>query len=209
MKNSIRILVVAMLISTTFSQAQCFQKHDMFIDLGFGLSIYNTTVRNYTTDSTKTGKAASIVIPLSFEYAIGNRIGIGLQLVTQSFLTGKDSTANSTPTAHSGELNLFGNYHCFRTDHTDLSIGLTLGGSTFTFNKNDVNAGTLSAGGPYVDIHIGARFLLGKHIGILASLRFPTMTYTQGLATDNQGNEANFDLKFSGFVIGTGITYKL
>jgi hypothetical protein len=209
MKNSIKFLVVVLcLISTTVSHGQSFQKHDMFLDLGFGLGIYNTTFYNYNNDSTKRGKAGSIIIPLTFEYAIGNRIGIGVQLVTQSFLTSTDSSTNAKPSVHSGELNLFGNYHFVRSEHVDLAVGLTIGGSNFTYNTNDSNGGTLTAGGPYVDIHFGARFLFGKHLGMIASLRFPTITYIQGLASDNLGDEFNFDLKFKGTVIGTGITYK-
>jgi hypothetical protein len=209
MKRIFKTLVVAIcLFSTTFSNAQCFQKHAMFLDLGFGLGIYNTTVYNYTDKTTKTGKAGSFIVPLSFEYALGNRIGIGLQLVSQSFLSRKDSTSNSTPTAHSGELNVFGNYHFYCSDHTDIYAGLTIGGSNFTYNANNDKATTLSAGGPYVDIHCDARFLFGNHFGMLASIRFPTTIYVQGLATDNTGNEVNFDLKLRGTIIGTGFTYK-
>jgi hypothetical protein len=210
MKNSIKILVVVLcLISTTFSHAQSFQKHDMFIDLGFGLGIYNTTTYNYVNDSNKTGKTASVVIPLSFEYAIGNRIGIGLQLVTESFLSSKDSTKGNKPTAHAGSINLLGNYHFFRTDHTDLSAGLALGGSNFTYNQNNATDAMFTGGGTYFDLHFSGRFLFGKHFGMLVSLTFPTMTYNQGVVSDNIGDSFNLDLKLRGYIIGTGFTFKI
>ncbi len=200
--------LVLCLMATTISHAQCFQKKSMFLDLGIGIAIYNTEVYNYENDSTKTGKAGSVIIPLTFEYGVGNRIGVGLQLVRQNFIAGKDSTNNTKPDAHSGEINLLGNYHFYRSDHTDLYGGITLGISGFKYNSNNANKAILDAGGSFTDLHFGARFLFGNHTGMLLNLSFPTMNYIQGLASDNQGNEVNFDLKFSGFTIGTGLTYK-
>ena len=106
--------VVAFVLSTAVSNAQCFQSHSLFIDLGFGVGVYNSTTKSYLTDSIKNGKAASIMIPLSVEFALGKHLGIGVQLESNPFFTNTDSTTGVKPIAHSGELNFFINYHVFR-----------------------------------------------------------------------------------------------
>ncbi len=210
MKTSLRtIALAACMMAASFTNAQSFQKGSIFFDLGLGLGIYNTTSYNYQDSVTKTGKAGAIIIPVTFEYGIGNRIGIGAQLVTQNYLSSKDSLSNYKPTANTKDINVFGNFHFVRAEHTDLFAGLTIGLSAFKYNANNLQASTLDAAGSYFDIHLGGRFLFTKHFGMIASLRFPSFKYIQGLAQDNNGNQVNFDFKLSGVVIGTGVTFKI
>jgi hypothetical protein len=189
--------------------AQSFEKHAKFIDLGIGIGIYNTKGTNSIDDSTHKDKAASVIIPLSFEYGIGNRVGVGAQVVADIFFTERDSISNTTPDANSVEFAVFGNYHVVKTDHVDLFAGLTAGFSSFTYHANNTYNATLKGGGSFFDIHAGARFLFGKHFGMIASLRFPSFAFTETNVEDDIGTLFSYDLRLNGFVIGTGFTYKL
>ena len=207
--NKIKLSLIGIAIFfSSLINAQSFQKGSAFLDLGFGFGFYATQAQINNIPYTYNDHAASWIVPLSFEYGIGNRIGIGAQLISDTYISGQDTTKANKNTAHGNEFALMGNYHFVRTNHIDFYGGITLGVSSLKVMINDYYDTQYFSGGSMVDIHFNTRFLFGNHFGIILSLRFPTLNYTNGTITNNLGNSVSFDFRGSGWVFGTGFTFK-
>jgi hypothetical protein len=204
-------LIISFVFTNNLSRAQSFQKGTMDIDLGLGFGFYATQVTTTinSVDFSSTGHAGSWIVPLSFEYGIGNRVGLGLELVSDTYITQTDSTTNAKPNDHSTEFALFGNYHFVRTEHIDFYGGLTLGVSSITINTDNSANGVFTSGGSFVDIHFNSRFFIGNHFAFTLSLRFPTLNYANGTYTDDLQNSIPFSLFGSGWVFGIGVAFKI
>jgi hypothetical protein len=91
--TSYLIIIGAIFLISQNLQAQAFQKGNVNVDVGLGFGIYGTSQTATTgltadvngtslvilpeTTSDTTDGAASTMIPISFEYGISNRIGLG------------------------------------------------------------------------------------------------------------------------------------
>jgi hypothetical protein len=210
MKNSIKIIIIALLLfSTTFSKAQSFQKGTIDIDLGIGFAFYATQFNWTNTNIGVNDHAATWVVPFSFEYGVGNRIGIGLDIVSDTYINGNDTAgSNDHTSAHSTEFAVFGNYHFVRTDHIDFYGGLTLGASSLTINSNNSINSTYSGGGSFADLHFNSRFFIGNHFAITLSLRFPTLNFVRLKYSDVNGSNNDLDFYLRGWIFGTGLCFK-
>jgi hypothetical protein len=216
MKKRFKILLIASLITSfvftnNLSKAQSFQKGTFDIDLGLGFGFYatqvSTTINGLTVISN--GHAGSWITPFSLEYGIGNRVGLGLEVVSDHYITQTDSISGTKPNDHSSEVAVIGNYHFVRTDHIDFYGGLSVGVSSITVDANNNAGGVFTSGGSFVDLHFNTRFFIGHHFAFTLSLRFPTLNYSNGTYSDNIGNSIPFSLTGSGWVFGIGIAVKI
>lgn len=210
MKNLMNLIVAfSIIFSATFSKAQSFQKGTCDIDLGIGFAFYATQFDITGTTLGSNGHAATWVVPFSFEYGIGNRVGIGLDIVSDTYINAADTSGSSNHTsAHSSEIGIFGNYHFVRTDHIDFYGGLTLGVSSLTINSNNSINSVYSGGGSFADLHFNSRFFIGNHFGITLSLRFPSFSFIGLKYTDIFQTNNNIDFYLRGWVFGTGLYFK-
>ena len=94
-KIIISSIILSSTIITTNLQAQSFEKGSLNFDLGVSIGAYATS-QSYTSKTTFNGKtettksdttdgASSILIPLSFEYGLSEKFGIGADLVYNNY----------------------------------------------------------------------------------------------------------------------------
>ncbi|MEI6815221.1 MAG: hypothetical protein WCL14_01325 [Bacteroidota bacterium] len=207
MKNkNLLLAIICLAWSLNNLQAQCFQKNSIYLDLGFGFAVYNTQYSSINNAIILNDHAASIIVPLSFEYGIGNRIGIGAKLISNNYFTAIDSLTKTKPKASSSEFAIFGNFHFLRTEHIDFYGGITLAASSFKYDRNDFLNTTVSGGGSMSDLHFESRFMFGRRLGLLASLRFAQFNYAN-IDYKNDFDTFKMNLTGGGMAIGTGISY--
>ncbi len=89
--------------------AQSFEKGDKIINAGIKISIYK--VANPDKEEDDEDVAASYTIPISFEYALTNKIGVGAEIGFCNYFIGKDTITGTIATANSLDILLFGNFH--------------------------------------------------------------------------------------------------
>jgi len=76
---------------TTNIYAQSFEKGSINFDLGIGIGAYGTkqslttTISSVSITKDTTDGAASTIIPISFEYGLGKKIGLGADLTINNY----------------------------------------------------------------------------------------------------------------------------
>ena len=233
--NKIFLLTTFCMGSIIFSQygfAQSFKKGVILVSLTEG-----TTYTNYTTQDvsgygindgyhTKTG---GIRDPLTVEYGLTKRIGLGISLggdiydvnannySSQTTSISNNSTAtidaniqNTINTnklkAMSSEITFEFNYHYFITKHLDLAFYMAAGPSGVML-KSDANPDLkYSAGGGIARIGSKARYYFCKRIGAVWMLSAFNGNYTPDNCKNNFGNNVATNLK--GIASEVGLTFR-
>jgi hypothetical protein len=197
--------------------AQAFQKGNKNFDLGVGLGIYKTTTSltvsfpwfGGTTQSltvVEEDGAASTIIPLTFEYGISNKFGIGAQLgVSNYFIDNEDST-ETTESVKSIDFAILVNYHLLNSDKNDLFIGLSVGSSSVTWL--DLSGEGFSGSGSFVSLYIKDRVFFNDNVGILFNFGYTAYNYNQLESTVSNPFITEFKWQLGGVNIGTGLALK-
>lgn len=208
MRSLICYLAVVLLFTfPVFLFGQSFEKGNKIINAGIKISIYKVTNSNEGEDDD--GAAISYTIPIGFEYAIGKSIGIGAEIGICNYFTGEDSVTGVTPKANSFDVLLKGNFHWVKSSRVNLSSGLGLGISNFTYKSNDEFESVFKSTGPYIRISImDFKVYFTKNFGMTAIIGVPIMNFSNGRITDKPGSDFNYPLKFAGGDIGTGFVLK-
>jgi len=105
--------------------AQSFEKGNKIINSGIKISIYK--VSNSDDQNDDDDGAASYTIPLGFEYALSDRIGLGAEVGICNYFTGEDTITGTIAEANSFDLLINGNFHWVRGGRVDLYSGVGLG----------------------------------------------------------------------------------
>lgn len=204
-------LVLACCIGVERSAAQCFEKGDKIINAGIKISIYKVSDEGSDNDEEEDGDdgAASYTIPISFEYALTNRIGIGAEIGICNYFTGEDTITGTIASATSFDMLISGNFHWVRAGRADLYSGIGLGFSSFKYESNDARESRFKSTGTYVRLSLfNARFYVGKKFALTLHCGIPYMNFNNGRIDDNIGSDYNYPLTFTGVDIGTGIAFK-
>lgn len=187
--------------------AQSFEKGNKIINAGIKISIYKVT--NSNEDDDGDGAAISYTIPIGFEYAVGKSIGVGAEIGICNYFTSEDSITGVTPKANSFDVLLKGNFHWLKSSRVNMSSGLGLGISNFTYKSNDDFESVFKSTGPYIRISlIDFKVYFTKNFGMTAIIGVPIMNFSNGRITDKPGSDFNYPLKFAGGDIGTGFVLK-
>jgi len=209
MGRGIFFLFIVLIFLSTNVFSQSFIKGDKFIQAGIKIAIYNVTDPDDQDDADDNDRAASYTMPLVFEYAVSNKIGVGIELGLCKYFTEEDTITRAIADAGSFDVLLRGNFHWLRTERTDLYSGIGLGISAFNYNSNDRNNSKYSGTGTYIHIALAnARFYVSPSIAILLQMGFPVMDFQDGRIKDDLGTDAEYPLKFSGWDLGTGLALK-
>jgi hypothetical protein len=202
-------LSALLLLAVSSLHAQSFQKKNKIIELGTYLSVYNTRLRDHVTHLEFTDRAASVTVPISFEYALSDKIGLQGELGFASFFTERDTNTNAIANAGGVDFIVSGNYHYVRSNKVDIFSGLGFGGASFSYESNDSRHSKLSGGGGIFMLHlVNARFYFSNHFGIKLNLDYSSFSFVNAEVSDDFGNYYKFDLYLTGTSFGGALVYK-
>jgi len=193
MKKYIIICLALTLLSSFNVNAQAFQKGTINSDLGIGLGIYGTSQTSTTgltvdlnglplvilpeTTRDTTDGAASKIIPISFEYGVSDKIGLGLDLTLSNYFIDKEDK-EFLNSVKGFDFGLKGYYHIVSTDKYDLSVGVGLGMSKINWKFNrvvDLNSGFITeeseakGNGMYWNLEVKHKFFFSENVGVFVS----------------------------------------
>lgn len=190
-------------------KAQCFEKKDKIISTGIKLGIYNS-MSNYADNSQPDdhGRAASLMYPITFEYAVNNKIGAGVDFVYNNYITTTDSSSGNTPSAFGLDFQAAGYFHFVNTDHTDLYAKLGIGYSNFIYQVNDSLKSQYKAGGLGWKFQLGSRFYVGKHLGLMFNVGYASYAFNNGTVSNNDGYNKKMSFILNGTNWGLGLSVR-
>jgi hypothetical protein len=203
------ILILVFGITNLFGQS--FERGNKILNTGIKISIYKILNENEKDENEDDdgGGAASYTIPVGFEYALSNRIGLGAELGFCNYFTGEDSVTRAIAEASSFDLLIKGNFHWIKGGKANLSSGLGIGFSNFTYSSNDNLDSQFKSTGFYFRLSmIDFKLYFGKRVGWNVFMGVPVMNFENGRITDNLGSDFSYPLSFTGFDLGTGIVVK-
>ena len=210
------VLAFFCLIISANTNAQSFRKGSFLISISEGstYAAYTTTGSAQNSDVMNTGHIAGDRDPITVEYGITKKWGIGLNMggdiynIDPSRFYNFSTTTNKVKVITS-ELTLDANYHFFVTRHTDIAACLSFGGSSVSFKGNDGDFHyQYNSGGNIVRIGTKARYYFRKRFGVHAMLSaFTTKNATNGIKGNTVAN--NYTTGLSGYAIEFGLCYRI
>lgn len=171
--------------------AQSFEKGSMNFDIGVGFSVFGTSqemttkvfINQNLVDEQKsdtTDGAVAVTIPISFEYGISNKFGLGVDFVFSNYIIADEDKPNIN-SAKAIDFGIKANYHLLNSDKNDLFVGLGLGFSSITWDLVTDNPGQtaeeFSGSGAYWRIGVTDRIFFSEHIGVFFSLAYKGYAY--------------------------------
>ena len=207
------LVIVAILFLNNNVNAQAFQKGTINIDLGIGFGLYGTSqTQTYELNATvgglplsqkstndTTDGALSTVVPISFEYGVTDKIGIGADFIYNNYFI-NDSDRVSLSSVKAFDYGVRGYYHPLNSDFYDLSIGLGFGLTSIKWTYETVaiapgisNTPEPSKGsGFYINLDIKNKFWFTEHVGAYLNVGYKGNFYSS-ISRDNSTTEAQFD----------------
>jgi hypothetical protein len=191
------------------SLAQAFSKGEKVIGTGIKISIYSVNApENNDPDEDGPG-AASFTIPITFEYALTDHIGLGAEVGFANFFTEEDTITRAIAEASSFDLLFTGDYHWVRGGKVDLCTGLGLGFSSFQYESNDHVNSRFESTGFYLHLNLlKARFYIGNSFALGLNIGVPYMNFDGGRIEDDLGTDFAYPLSFSGVDLGATLSFK-
>ena len=200
-----RILGILFLTLATQLYAQeSFDKDSRRFDIKLDMAAFSGTVKdNYTKDVSEFG-AASLVLASQMSWAVSNRVSIGGSVAFSNYLDSAGASG-SNPTLRGLDGNFLFDIHLMCRPKTDMILGLKLGIAGIRYNPDDGTGDVYGSPGTTTDLHWTTRFYVSEKIAIIANLAFPRYRFGQFGKNLKETSTVNF----SGYCIGTGVTFKL
>lgn len=229
MKKYIAVCSVLALLVGANVNAQAFQKGNKNIDLGIGFggygttSTFSTTFNGVTVSSSESDGAASTIIPIGFEYGVGEKIGVGADLFFNNYFI-NDSDKVVLEKVSSFDVGGKFNYHLLNAEKNDLYLSLGLGFSNMKWSYQAATANFIesaSGSGTYFSLGIADRIYFSDHIGISFNLGYRGYNYSNieaNLSSQAETALAAFGVtdysqswtfKMTGVHFGMGLAIKL
>lgn len=220
MKNIawITLFILLTVFGVNQTKAQAFEKGNINLDLGIGFGGYKTTTEITTAEVTILGftippttikdedGAASTIIPLTFEYGISDKIGLGVQLGFSNYFIDNEDSTETTESVRSVDFGLVVNYHLLNSDKNDLFIGIALGGSSV--NWKDLSGEEWTGSGSYFSLYIKDRIFFNDNIGIMFNLGYTGYRYSDLESSIDNPFIDKFEWTIRGVNFGTGLAVK-
>jgi hypothetical protein len=208
--TTICLAIITILTFNNEVSAQAFQKGTINIDLGIGLGVYGTS-QTRTLEQTATVNIASLpsdfldskrtwdttdgtastVIPLSIEYGISDKIGIGLDIIYNNYFI-NDSDKVNLKSVKAFDFGPKFSYHPLNSDFYDLSLGLGLGFTTIAWDVASIAGQDYKGSGFYLNIDIKNKFWFSEHIGAYLNVGYKGNFYS-AISRDTSSDEANWE----------------
>ena len=208
--------LIILLLSTNLN-AQAFQKGNANLDVGFGFGAYKTvatyTIPGFTifniqfppTTIVNEDGAGSFMMPITFEYGISNKIGLGAQFGFSNYFIDNEDSTETVESVKSFDFAVLINFHLSQSDKNDLFIGFALGGSKV--NWKDLSGLELTGSGGLFKLYLSDRLYFTDNIGILFNVGYTAYTYNE-ITSSNNANLTTLKWKLGGLNIGTGLAVK-
>jgi hypothetical protein len=212
---SVFILLTALHVSAqkNYQEGKSFYKGALVADANYGIDIYNVhyhyelKVAPYTKYDTY-DKAGSKSFSLGAQYGVTNWFGMGLRGKFDNYIVSQDSVTKLTPKVTGFEVGLATDFHAVRVKHFDLSAGLDIGYSNFTYRANDAAGNELYGDGLWTNVHIVPRVYFGP-VGFNVAINFPAVKYNNMIYSDRTINQyVNPTWRGSGGGVTFGIQYR-
>lgn len=229
------IALSSLLLMSQNTQAQAFQKGNINFDVGLGFGIYGTSqtqtlkvsvagVPLIDDVSDTTDGAASMIIPISFEYGVTDKIGVGVDFAYSNYFI-SDSDQVNTESVKAIDFGLKFNYHLLNSDRNDLFVGLGVGYSNMSWSfvekdpTNPFESQSASGSGVYWTVGVTDRIFFTDNIGILFNLNYRGYSYSsieyeltsdaqQIISNANATYSNTFKFKLNGVHLGIGLAVK-
>lgn len=193
--------------------AQSFTGNSLLLHFNVGIEALNTeykyAINNTSLDTLIKDKAANSNYFLGLEYGPLKWLGIGIKAKINKYFTEKDELTGNTPTANSFDIAFTVRAHFIRSKHFDLPLGVSIGGSSLTYNNNDPNNPlTIHGQGTYFDLHIQPMLYFNK-FGFNAYIGLPSINYSDMSISDTNLNQyILMNWKGKGLILGIGVQYR-
>jgi hypothetical protein len=204
------LLIFTLFLPYQEARSQAFERGNFVIGTGIGISIYSVNNNNDNDqDEDDNDAAASYTIPISAEYALTDRIGLGAELGICNYFTEEDTITRAIAEAGSIDFLLTGYFHWVRGGKVDLASGLGLGFSAFHYESNDNVNSRFESTGFYLHLKLfQARFYLADFLALNLQVGVPYMNFENGRIKDDLGTDFSYPLSFAGMNIGTGLAVR-
>jgi hypothetical protein len=206
-------------------KAQAFQKGNLNIDLGVGFGVYGGTSKFsiksdvFSVSLKESAGAISGIFPLGIEYGVGEKIGVGLDLLINNYYVGSNDTDAVPSKYRSIDIGGKFNYHLLNAAKNDLFISLGLGYSKLNITwKPNEDVESSSASGISYSIGITDRIFFTDHIGISFNIGYRGYSYssikseltseTKKELEDIPDFRTSWSMSLSGVHLGTGLVVK-
>jgi hypothetical protein len=202
------IALSSLLLMSQNIQAQAFQKGNINFDVGLGIGAYGTkvTFKAAGLEFSETDGASSFVVPISFEYGVTDKVGIGAQFGSSSYFIDQDSS-DATESVKALDFGVNFNFHLLSSDKNDLFIGLGFGASSVKWAFKNINE-TYSGTGNYFNLYITDRIFFSDNIGVLFNLGYKGYTYNNMESSTNNAFLDGLTWSLKGVNFGTGLAVK-
>jgi len=189
-------------------QAQSFIKNDKIIEAGVGLAIYDTEIYQKSTSNREKSKAAAWVFPVSFEYAVANRLAIGIGYKHSSYIRGNEDTTNANATIRGNDIILKPTFHIIKSKRINMYVGALAGISFFNFQVNDIDQAYAKGDGTILAFVFGTRFYFSKNIALSLNYTFNNYNFVDLTLANNKGYSDKLDLSLKRGNVGLGLVFK-
>lgn len=195
MKKYVIFFMALCFLSAVNVNAQAFQKGNKNIDVGIGFGGYGThsittTEISFTAFGVPfsqsqvfdtTDGAASMIIPISFEYGISNKFGLGVDLTPTSYFIAEEDR-DYINSVKGFDIGVKASYHILDAEKNDLFVTLGVGTSSINWKfKNDetnvLGLSSASGSGTYFSFNVSDRIFFSDNLGLLLNLGYRGYKY--------------------------------
>ena len=216
-KNYHPIFVVFLLVFLIFlvsseTYSQVFKKGGHYVSPGLGFGIYNANTQ--IGDKILSVKEGSFVLPINYEYALLDQVGLGLQLQHNFYFLPKDSSIYSRTSTNVISFN--NTLHFLNNDIVDIFFGISYGLSRYSHysKKNPGNETLIKGLGFSYLVFSGIKYKITQRSSIFVSLNYNNLfteihTYYVNSRNEFEYNRENYNINNTGFNIQTGMVLVL
>jgi hypothetical protein len=213
------LLVSGILLLASFQMnAQSFKRGSFVINLSEGSTTakYSTTSGIHTLESENgsTGEIIGVRDPLTIEYGLSNRWGIGSTWGTDFYYLNPAAfygfrVSGNKVKVSTDEYTINGSYHFFITKRIDLAAVTSFGTLSVAMKGSDNDFSyQYKASGAILRLGIHARYYVYKRIGVLAMLTtYTSSCNTQGIKGNTVGS--GYKTGISGHALEFGLCYRV
>lgn len=193
---------------TGFSQS--FDKGKVVASLNYDFGVYATTSTDKKTGTTDDDGAAANIYSLSGEYGVLPWLGVGARFAAATYLTGTDSATGVRGSGNSFDFGVLVNAHVLRKEKFDLPVGVSFGGSSFTYKNNLSDNGTAKDFGTVTNFYVNPRFYFGSSAKFGLNLRLGYALYNYPSVDFTSNNSQDPDaIKFTERGVNVGVGFQM